>query len=258
MSEQDKNSGDYIRLQEINGIRKQIEDVKHEIKTLEKCLEDPSALNEYALRKSDIAADAISGAMHREIAALEEQMHTLKREHKDRLAGIDEQIIKEKEKVRTLLAKIDAQINLDEPKKDKASEKPLSGYDHYVKSAETAPEAEKTYSVDKATDEEIEMLVRELKQRKQNKTEQTQEEPQKVVEGFWDEEANTEKEPEEKPSPEDVSKHAFIIGKFAGSDLLDESGKLIIAKDEAITQETVEKAEAEGKLVDLIVDMKFS
>lgn len=49
----------------------------------------------------------------------------------------------------------------------------------------------------------------------------------------------------------------YIVGKIAGEDLYDDKGNLIIAKDSIITNNVLEKAEKEGKLADLIVDMKI-
>ncbi len=149
---------------------------------------------------------------------------------------------------------------------------------------------EKSDVTDGATDDEIEMLVRELKERKFRKmnleaaaNEVLREEEvmpvssneistgsvieEKVIEGFWedDEEPVMPAHEQEEPQPQSKgsagdfeTKHAFILGKFAGDNLFDGSGKLIIAKDEIITDEVIAKAESEGKLVDLIVDMKFS
>jgi len=97
-------------------------------------------------------------------------------------------------------------------------------------------------------------------------------ENEKVIEGFWDEIAksddtgtpdkdgssilNPDKQ-EKEAEGKSESQYPFIVGKFAGENLMDKSGKLIIAKDEMISEEVVEKAQAEGKLVDLIIDMKF-
>lgn len=49
----------------------------------------------------------------------------------------------------------------------------------------------------------------------------------------------------------------YIVGKIAGDDLLDRNGNLIIKKNDIITIETVQLAEREGKLANLIVDMKL-
>lgn len=51
-------------------------------------------------------------------------------------------------------------------------------------------------------------------------------------------------------------KEQYIIGKVAGADLFDLSGKLIIAKNTKISKEIVEIANANGKLAELIVNMK--
>ncbi|HOV79226.1 MAG TPA: hypothetical protein PK728_03905 [Bacillota bacterium] len=50
-------------------------------------------------------------------------------------------------------------------------------------------------------------------------------------------------------------RHKYVVGKLAGEDLLDGSGKVIILKNELITPEVVERAEAEGKLPELIINM---
>lgn len=49
----------------------------------------------------------------------------------------------------------------------------------------------------------------------------------------------------------------YIVGKVAGEDLLDREGNFIIKKNEIITIETVQLAEKEGKLANLIVNMKL-
>jgi hypothetical protein len=47
----------------------------------------------------------------------------------------------------------------------------------------------------------------------------------------------------------------YIVGKIAGEDVYDSTGKLIIAKQSMITGEVVDKADVEGKLAELIVNM---
>lgn len=51
-------------------------------------------------------------------------------------------------------------------------------------------------------------------------------------------------------------KEQYIIGKVAGADLFDQSGKLIAPVNTKITKEIVEKANINGKLAELIVNMK--
>lgn len=50
-------------------------------------------------------------------------------------------------------------------------------------------------------------------------------------------------------------RHKYIVGKLAGEDLLENSGQIIIHKNELITPEIVELAEKEGKLPELIIHM---
>lgn len=49
----------------------------------------------------------------------------------------------------------------------------------------------------------------------------------------------------------------YIVGKLVGEDLFDCSNNLIIKKDSIITVEIIDRAEREGKLVELIIGMKL-
>ncbi|BAU29713.1 hypothetical protein DFP93_10690 [Aneurinibacillus soli] len=52
-------------------------------------------------------------------------------------------------------------------------------------------------------------------------------------------------------------RNRYIVGKLAGKDLFAQDGRLIIAEKEAITLEIIRLAEQEGKLPDLIVNMRI-
>jgi hypothetical protein len=47
----------------------------------------------------------------------------------------------------------------------------------------------------------------------------------------------------------------YIVGKYAGEDLYDRNGKLIISRRSQITPQVVDYADREGKLPELIVHM---
>lgn len=49
----------------------------------------------------------------------------------------------------------------------------------------------------------------------------------------------------------------YITGKVAGKDLIDHRGREIIRKDRVITEDVIEAADREGKLAELIVNMKI-
>mgnify|MGYP001201190798 CR=1 FL=1 len=79
-----------------------------------------------------------------------------------------------------------------------------------------------------------------------------------------------QEEPEEEPSamqeePQDESinpeiesiKRNYIVGKIAGESLADGNGRLIVAKDSVITEQVVKRAQREGKLAELIVNMRL-
>lgn len=50
-------------------------------------------------------------------------------------------------------------------------------------------------------------------------------------------------------------RNKYLVGKVAGEDLLAKNGSVIIAKNGVITAETVRRAEEEGKLAELIINM---
>ncbi|WP_075619605.1 hypothetical protein [Paenisporosarcina indica] len=52
-------------------------------------------------------------------------------------------------------------------------------------------------------------------------------------------------------------KSQYIVGKVAGEDLFDQEGHLIIAKSKVINRQVVNTAHSEGKLAELIVNMKI-
>lgn len=50
-------------------------------------------------------------------------------------------------------------------------------------------------------------------------------------------------------------RYKYVVGKLAGEDLHDGEGQLIIRKDEVITPGVIDRAEREGKLAELIINM---
>jgi hypothetical protein len=56
----------------------------------------------------------------------------------------------------------------------------------------------------------------------------------------------------------DSIKSQYIVGNVAGEDLYDPQGSLIISRSQIITRQVVNKAHREGKLAELIVNMKIT
>jgi hypothetical protein len=50
-------------------------------------------------------------------------------------------------------------------------------------------------------------------------------------------------------------RNKYLVGKVAGEDLLAKDGSIIIKKGSVISAETVGRAEEEGKLAELIINM---
>ena len=49
----------------------------------------------------------------------------------------------------------------------------------------------------------------------------------------------------------------YIVGKLAGKDVLDANGEIIISEGSKITPKIIQIAENEGKLAELIINMKI-
>ncbi|WP_123039448.1 hypothetical protein [Cohnella candidum] len=52
-------------------------------------------------------------------------------------------------------------------------------------------------------------------------------------------------------------KYKYIVGKIAGQDLSGHDGRILVRKNEVISEEHIELADREGKLADLIVSMRI-
>ena len=50
-------------------------------------------------------------------------------------------------------------------------------------------------------------------------------------------------------------RNKYLIGKISGTDLTDKSGEILVSKGETITKEIIDKADKEGKLAELILNM---
>ncbi|HBN84426.1 MAG TPA: hypothetical protein DDZ89_11330 [Clostridiales bacterium] len=119
---------------------------------------------------------------------------------------------------------------------------------------------------------QMEPVIHHIETEKTVEPEESVEQEKKVIDGFWETEKteHTEERIEPKDPPQiqlpvtekggvkpSGNKYAYIINKVAGEDLYDKSGKLIIAKNEYITEKIIHKAEVEGKFVTLVVNMKL-
>jgi chaperonin cofactor prefoldin len=52
-----------------------------------------------------------------------------------------------------------------------------------------------------------------------------------------------------------TARHKYVLGKIAGEDLIDNSGRVIIKKGDIITESVFDIAQKEGKIADLIIQM---
>ncbi|MFD0697138.1 hypothetical protein ACFQZT_23990 [Paenibacillus sp. GCM10027628] len=80
------------------------------------------------------------------------------------------------------------------------------------------------------------------------------------LQAFEEKPSSMEEEYFQEPDNSEISKikQNYIVGKTAGENLLDRQGRLIIAKEAIITEEVIRRAQREGKLAELIVNMTIS
>lgn len=247
-----KEESNNIRLNKIKELKKQIESTKKEISLLEQRLANPSDFLRFSSDKAPIAVLALSQAFLSESEKMEEQIKILQIEHNEKIFQFEKSISEEKVKLRGVLSRLEEEIKGNEQTPKKALDNSTDQYYSNV----PVPEAGNTEN-----DIEISQNI------KDEKAPEDYSLAPPEAGGFWEEDVyeteNIDDSIETEKgeiifSEENTSKYAFIVGKFAGENIFDESGKLIIAKDEVITEEVVENAEAEGKLINLIIDMKLA
>jgi hypothetical protein len=244
----------------INKIKNEINQLNQSIQRLELYQSQPGGFDAFCPGYQRKVLDHLNDFFKKEEEALDEKICLMKTKISALTEDFKQDMQAEKEKAESILASIMSDIE-QEGESSKADMSQQSVDDH-----------------------ELEKLVEELKARKGNKeidkpvntdapieSKSAENDPnpddvtsKKMSEGFWNDipiihQEIEEVEKEEVPVlPVRESKHNFVIGKVAGENLFDRSGKLIIAQDEIISEDVVTKAESEGKLVELIINMKLA
>lgn len=220
---------------EIRSHKEEINNLKHEIAILKKVRNNPENFADFALDRGSKTGAALAGIANPEFAKVYEERERIVQKHEEKMLDLEEKIRSGKEYAYGILNNILERINNVETAAQEAEKE------------SPAPEPEKQQVSEPEKQQVPEPATAE----------------KKAAEDFWEEKSEPEKTEknvpdkteETKSDPKD--KYAYVVGKVAGEDLMDKSGKLIIAKGETITGEVVEKAEKEGKLIELVVGMKL-
>ncbi|MHB1485141.1 MAG: hypothetical protein ACYCYI_10810 [Saccharofermentanales bacterium] len=232
-----KNGNELQELKkEITLRQKEIEILRTEVELLEQTENQMDLFMEYAQNQSKKAADNIYYLINQELAQIENKGRIISEKHKQRIDELDLKMQNGIQYAYKIMNDVQEKQYL--PVKPEIQE----------------IQAKAVYENQIQTRTVFENQI-------QTKTGHEGAGEIKIVEGFW-EDPKVEMKPavkteisEQENGP--VFKNAYVIGKFAGDDLFDKSGKLIIAKNEIITQDIIEKAEKEGKMIELVLEMKL-
>ena len=249
---------------QIHSYQKEIELLKAEINVLEQSADQPDQFLAFAAIQSKKASQIITGAIDHEFAGIENEGRMINERHKQKIMDLDakmQQGIQYAYKLMNdMLEKTNAQkIPTQETKNVTMKETAFQ---------ETLPVIQpNNINMKQPVYQEAPPVIQpnniDMKQpvfHKNNPVEKAGN--VKIIEGFWEEPLQEEEKPKKKEETtvqNDVAglKNMYVIGKVAGDDLFDRSGKLIIAKNEIITQDVIEKAEREGNLIELVLEMKL-
>ena len=233
-------------MEEIHSLQREIEELKDEIDVLESTSQ-PEHFMEFALEHSRRTADNLNEMIHLEFAEIDEEEKRISERHKQKIMELD--------------AKMQKGIQYAYKIMNNMIEKPIP---------EETPVSRPVKEA-KVKKEETYQTYQEEQPVYTQKEPAQQADDVKIIEGFWDEPkieetpkietpiSEKEKEKEREKEKENVTglKNMYIIGKVAGEDLFDNSGKLIVAKNEVITEEIIDKAEKVGNLIELVLEMKL-
>lgn len=226
---------------DINSLRKEVEELNDEIEVLEGTTNQPDNFMDFALEYSKRTAENLDEMIRLEFAEIEEDGKRISARHKQKIMELDAKMQKGIKYAYKIMNNMMEKTN-----------------------QEGTPVVQPV----------IQPVVQPVKETKINKEEVYQErQPDpvqeagdvKIIEGFWEEPKVEEKQKIETDIPVKVKekenvtgiKNMYIIGKVAGEDLFDNSGKLIVAKNEVITEEIIDKAEKVGNLIELVLEMKL-
>jgi len=236
--------------EEIHSLKKEIEELNDEIDVLESTSQ-PEHFMEFALEHSKRTAENLNEMIHLEFAEIDEEEKRISEKHKQKIMELDAKMQKGIQYAYKIMN------NMIETTTPPETPAPRPVKETRMKSEESVPEKQPVI-------EEKQSIIAE-KQPVQEAGEV------KIIEGFWDDPQIEEKPKMETPIPEKEKekerekekenvtglKNMYIIGKVAGEDLFDNSGKLIVAKNEVITEEIIDKAEKVGNLIELVLEMKL-
>lgn len=248
-----KNSQPLQELQaEINSCQKEVEALKSEVEILEQTQDQPDQFMDFAQNQSKKAAKNLSDMISLEFAEVESQGKIITEMHKQKIVELDAKMQKGIQYAYKIMNDMLEKTNQpDKPVVNPVINPVINPVANPIKESiikETA------YKEAQPAQESINLQTQAVKSVQDPGNVQ-------IIEGFW-EEPKTEEPPSIKaaiPEQDSVSvlKNMYVVGKVAGEDLFDKSGKLIIAKNEIITEEVINRAEREGSLIELVLEMKL-
>ncbi len=239
---------------DIRSLQQEIEALNDEIAVLE-TTSQPVHFMEFALEHSKTTAENLQKTIQLEFAEIDEDTKRIKGKHKQKIMELDSKMQKGIQYAYKIMNNM-----IDKPVQKEPPVHPAA-----IETTIRTAQASRTKTVEPET-------ARKMRIAEPEDTEKVQ-----IIEDFW-EESKTEENPEAQASRTEMAtenageksnakakdkenvtglKNLYIIGKVAGEDLFDNSGKLIVAKNEVITEEIIDKAEKVGNLIELVLEMKL-
>ncbi len=250
--------------EEVLSCQKEINDLKAEIDVLERSAGEPGEFLSFALLQSQKTAQQIDSDILREFAGIEEDGKRIGEAHKQKILELDarmQQGIQYAYKRMNEMLEKTSTASPAAPVFTSADRRTDGKEAYFSDGLPTQNEIHDTIEEKTASETPSDPLPEKIAEARPMEKEQAAAENIRIIEGFWEEPEPLEKSVirPEAPAQENVTvlKNMYVIGKVAGEDLFDKSGKLIIAKNEIITQDVIDKAEREGNLIELVLEMKL-
>ena len=239
---------------DIRSLQQEIEALNDEIAVLEKTSQ-PVHFMEFALEHSKTTAENLQKMIQLEFAEIDEDTKRIKEKHRQKIMELDAKMQKGIQYAYKIMNNM-----IEKPVREEPPIRPTA-----METTMRTAQASRPKTAEPET-------ARKMRVAEPEDTEKVQ-----IIEDFWEESKADENPAAQAPLAETAAKNTsekanaktkdkesvtglknlYIIGKVAGEDLFDNSGKLIVAKNEVITEEIIDKAEKVGNLIELVLEMKL-
>lgn len=239
---------------DIRSLQQEIEALNDEIAVLE-TTSQPVHFMEFALEHSKTTAENLQKMIQLEFAEIDEDTKRIKEKHRQKIMELDAKMQKGIQYAYKIMNNMIEKPVQEEPPARPAAMETTIRIPQVSRPKVPEPETAGKMRLAEPEDTEKVQIIEDFWE--ESKTDENPSAPAPLTETASDntnEKANTKTKDKENVTG---LKNLYIIGKVAGEDLFDNSGKLIVAKNEVITEEIIDKAEKVGNLIELVLEMKL-